>query len=81
MTVPIPLHGEAIRTAGRCLYGRSWRYAFSVEFGVGGRKLQRMLKDEDFMGAEMSERVRAALRARRDEINAFLARSYTGAMT
>ncbi len=64
--------GETIRTAGRCLYGSAWRYRFEVDFGVSGRKLQRMLKGDEDMGAEMWGRVRAALAQRRGEIDSLL---------
>lgn len=64
--------GETIRQAGQYLYGSSWRYRFEVDFGVSGRKLQRMLKGNDEMGAEMWGRVRCALALRRAAIDSLL---------
>jgi hypothetical protein len=66
--------GETIRTAGRCLYGHSWRVRFEIDFGVSGRKLQRMLKGDDEMGPEMWGRVVAALAERRSQIDSLLRR-------
>lgn len=67
--IPTP---EMVRSAGAALFGDFWRRPFEAQFGIGHRKLQRVLKDQEDMGAEMWGRVQAELRVRHQVIGKML---------
>lgn len=64
--------GEAVRRAGKALFGFSWRYPFQVEFSISGRKLQRIVAGDEDVHPETCARITAALVARRLEIDQVL---------
>ena len=64
--------GESVRQAGKALFGPSWRYAFEITFSISGRKLARVLAEDEEIGPEMVSRITAALVARRREIDVVL---------
>lgn len=55
---------QMIQTAGFALYGQEWKYPFGLDFGMSERRLRRVLKGEEDMGAEMWGRVMSDVRLR-----------------